>query len=231
MGNFVSFTGSHSTVTPALLPRRRDDMTINTHEPKLPPGIPTPLPSSSVWCYPLTPSLASRTRRLVKQLCRLAGLGGIRLTDVEEGLPPDCVTAATIHVAQPPSFPSSARRRAQLIGISYQGELLNTHQDVDRYRDVLIGKFIPACAHHPQLMYHLCTIAMYGYRPEDIIILKDDPAFDHHLQPTRENVVSFPLALSPPRCWVPSNPIWLLAARTAELSCGCGCWGQIHVSL
>ena len=149
MGNFVSFTGSRSTATPALLPRRRDDMSINTHEPKLPPAIPTSPPSSSVWCYPLTPSLASRTRRLVKRLCRLTGMGGIRLTDVEEGLPPDCATAATTQVAQPPSFPSSARRRALLIGISYQGELLNTHQDVDRYRDVLIGKFIPAGAPHP----------------------------------------------------------------------------------
>lgn len=144
-------------------------MTINTHEPKLPPAIPTSPPSSSVWCYPLTSSLASRTRRLVKRLCRLTGMGGIRITDVEEGLPPDCATAATTQVAQPPSFPSSARRRALLIGISYQGELLNTHQDVDRYRDVLI--------------------AMYGYRPEDVIMLKDDPAFDHHLQPTRENLL------------------------------------------
>ena len=207
MGNFVSFTGSRSTATPALLPRRRDDMSVNTHEPKLPPAIPTSPPSSSVWCYPLTPSLASRTRRLVKRLCRLTGMGGIRLTDVEEGLPPDCATAATTQVAQPPSFPSSARRRALLIGISYQGELLNTHQDVDRYRDVLIGKFIPAGAPHPQLMFRLCTIAMYGYQPEDIIILKDDPTLDHHLQPTRENIVSFPLASSSLWCWVTSNLI------------------------
>lgn len=167
MGNFVSLTGSYPTATP----RRRDDIIINTYEPKLPPPIPipTPLPSSSVWCYPLTSSLASRTRRLIKRLCRLTGMGGIRLTDVEEGLPPDCATTAAAQVAQPPSFPSSARRRALLIGISYHGELLNTHQDVDRYRDVLI--------------------VTYGYRPEDIILLKDDPAFGHHLQPTRENIL------------------------------------------
>lgn len=32
--------------------------------------------------------------------------------------------------------------------------------------------------------------AAYGYRPEDITVLKDDPAFSIHLQPTRENIVS-----------------------------------------
>lgn len=119
-------------------------------------------------------------------------MGGIRLTDVEEGLPPDCATATATAapVTQAPSFPSSARRRALLIGISYHGELLNSHQDVDRYRDVLIGRFITVGAHHPQLMFYLCTIATYGYRPEDILMLKDDPAFDPHLQPTRENIVS-----------------------------------------
>jgi hypothetical protein len=30
----------------------------------------------------------------------------------------------------------------------------------------------------------------YGYRSEDIVVLKDDPAFAIHLQPTRENIVS-----------------------------------------
>ena len=30
----------------------------------------------------------------------------------------------------------------------------------------------------------------YGYRPEDITVLKDDPDFPIHLQPTRENIVS-----------------------------------------
>ena len=32
--------------------------------------------------------------------------------------------------------------------------------------------------------------AAYGYRPEDITVLKDDPAIPIHLQPTRENIVS-----------------------------------------
>jgi hypothetical protein len=74
-------------------------------------------------------------------------MGGIRLTDVEEGLiPPDIPAAAAVaaQVAQlsNPATSSSTRRRALLVGIAYHGELLNTHQDVDRYRDVLIGMFI-----------------------------------------------------------------------------------------
>ena len=32
--------------------------------------------------------------------------------------------------------------------------------------------------------------ATYGYRLEDITVLKDDPALAIHLQPTRENIVS-----------------------------------------
>ena len=32
--------------------------------------------------------------------------------------------------------------------------------------------------------------ATYGYRPEDIIVLKDDRAFAVHLRPTRKNIVS-----------------------------------------
>ncbi|KAI0290174.1 caspase domain-containing protein [Russula brevipes] len=91
-----------------------------------------------------------------------------------KGLPPDsngalgaAATVAAAPVAQVTA--PSARRRALLIGIAYRGELLNTHQDVDRYRGVLI--------------------AAYGYRPEDITVIKDDPAFPNHLQPTRENIL------------------------------------------
>jgi hypothetical protein len=90
----------------------------------------------------LTSSLASHTRHLGKLLRRLT-CGSIRAADIEEGLPPTInggvapVAEVTAQVAQL-SAPSG-RRRALLIGISYHGELLNTHQDVDRYRDVLIG--------------------------------------------------------------------------------------------
>ncbi len=76
-------------------------------------------------------------------------MGGIHLTDVEEGLvPPDNPAAAAAAVAAQvaqlsnPATSSSTRRRALLVGITYHGELLNTHQDVDRYRDVLMGMFI-----------------------------------------------------------------------------------------
>jgi hypothetical protein len=97
----------------------------------------------------LTSSLASHTRHLGRLLRRLA-CGRIHSTDIEEGLPPinngavAPVAEATAQVAQL-SAPSG-RRRALLIGISYRGELLNTHQDVDRYRDVLIG------THHLHLL-------------------------------------------------------------------------------
>ena len=90
----------------------------------------------------MTSSLTSHSRRLGSLLRRLT-CSHVRLTDVEEALPSDknvVVPAAegTAQVAQQP-FVQSGRRRALLIGISYRGELLNTHQDVDRYRNVLIG--------------------------------------------------------------------------------------------
>jgi hypothetical protein len=153
----------------------------------------------------LTASLTSHARRLTKRLCRLTGTGGIRLSDVEEGLLPadNPATAAQFPASGPIPVPSSTRRRALLVGIAYHGELLNTHQDVDRYRDVLIGKltgYYPVAAQRwPITLTLIITIlfviahrkAAYGYRPEDITVLKDDPMFDDHLQPTRENLVSF----------------------------------------
>jgi hypothetical protein len=38
---------------------------------------------------------------------------------------------------------------------------------------------------------------LYGYRSEDITVLKDDPGFADHLQPTRENIVSTFFSFSP----------------------------------
>jgi len=61
----------------------------------------------------------------------------VHLADIEEGLPSDPAAEEKAQVAMPPVL--SGRSRALLIGISYHGELLNTHQDVDRYREVLIG--------------------------------------------------------------------------------------------
>ena len=145
MGNFVSLAGS----CPIASADPQDDTTSIIHEPKLSPT-PTPTPtwpasSARIQRCTLTASLTSHARRLTKRLCRLTGTGSISLSDVEEGLLPPDKTAAAAQVAQLSSSglipaPSSARRRALLVGIAYHGELLNTHQDVDRYRDVLIGK-------------------------------------------------------------------------------------------
>jgi hypothetical protein len=68
--------------------------------------------------------------------------GCTRLADIEEGILPagDRTEDTETVVAQGiPRCGSSSRQRALLIGISYNGELLNTHKDVDRYRDVLLG--------------------------------------------------------------------------------------------
>jgi len=145
MGNFVSLAGS----CPIPTTDPQDDTTSIIHEPK-PSPTPTPpttQPASSARTQrrTLTASLTSHARRLTKRLCRLTGTGGIRLGDVEEGLLPPDSTSTAAQAAQfsapgPIPVPSSARRRALLVGIAYHGELLNTHQDVDRYRDVLIGK-------------------------------------------------------------------------------------------
>lgn len=140
MGLFVSI--SHSYPLSTLFPRRQPDS--NAHVPN---SLPSP-PSTGL--SSLTSSLASHTRRLGSLLRRLT-CGRFRPTDIEEGVPPannagvvPVAEAATAQVAQLSSAPSG-RRRALLIGISYHGELLNTHQDVDRYRDVLIGT------------HHLCS--------------------------------------------------------------------------
>jgi len=104
----------------------------------------------------------------VPRLTHLFRSSGIVLDDLEEGLslPTEDTNARGLH-ADTDVF--EGRRRALLIGIAYHGELLNSHKDVDRYRDVLQGT--------------------YGYRAEDIVILKDDPALPAQFQPTRENIL------------------------------------------
>jgi hypothetical protein len=127
MGFFVSTP--NSSPAPTSCPRRRPDT--NTHVPNSSPS--TGLSS-------LSSSIATRTRRLGSLLRRLT-CSRVRLADIEEGLPGDKnvvpAAAGSAQVAQPSV--QSGRRRALLIGISYRGELLNTHEDVDRYRNVLIG--------------------------------------------------------------------------------------------
>ena len=122
----------HSSPVLTSCPRRRPDT--NTHVPNsLPPPPSTGLSSFSS-------SLASHTRRLGNLLRRLT-CSPVRLADIEEGLPSDNNVVPAVEEMAQVAQPSvqSGRRRALLIGISYGGELLNTHQDVDRYRNVLIG--------------------------------------------------------------------------------------------
>jgi len=70
----------------------------------------------------------------------------------------------------------TSKRRALLVGISYHDStdekwkpLEGTHTDVDHFRNLLIHT--------------------YGYSPEDIVVLKDDPSFPERLQPTRANMI------------------------------------------
>jgi len=66
------------------------------------------------------------------------------------------------------------KQRALLIGIAYTNAknwspLEGPHDDVEQYRELLSST--------------------YGYRPEDVVVLKDDPKLPEHLQPTRVNLI------------------------------------------
>lgn len=69
----------------------------------------------------------------------------------------------------------TSRRRALLVGISYNGPhnqwpaLDGPHSDVDRFRQLLTDT--------------------YGYRPEDITVMRDDPNFPDLSHPTRVNMI------------------------------------------
>ncbi|KAH8989864.1 caspase domain-containing protein [Lactarius hatsudake] len=158
MGNFVSSSCSASsrpTTTPSPSP--------------LPTSLPPPPPSHRKDRCALTSALATHATRLANLFRWSSSPGGrIRLDDIEEGqsLPADDDGTRGPHAY---TDVPNGRRRALLIGIAYHGELLNTHKDVDRYRDVLLGT--------------------YGYLAEDVVVLKDDPALPAHLQPTRENIL------------------------------------------
>jgi hypothetical protein len=72
-------------------------------------------------------------------------------------------------------------------------------------------------------------------------MLKDDPAFADHLQPTRDNIVSASLLSPLDGCaHLSCDPIWMgltsdfgwvLAARIEKPRCERGCRGPFHVSL
>jgi hypothetical protein len=197
MGNFVSSscsTSSRPTTTP----------------PASPPSPPSP--SYHKGRTTLTSALTAHATRFA-HLFR----DRIHLDDIEEGLtlPVDDTSTRGPHAD---ADVLDGRRRALLIGIAYHGELLNTHKDVDRYRDLLLGTshepsllcftFFPhsfyclaffLLSHVSFVIVFCCTTGTYGYRAEDVVVLKDDPALPAHLQPTRENIVSFvpiPVSLS-----------------------------------
>ncbi len=211
MGLFVSIPHSSPVITP----------------------VPNSSPSSPTTGLSSLTSLASHTRRLGNLLRRLRRA---RLADIEEGLSFDIsvvpAAEAAAHVAQP-SGPSG-RRRALLIGISYCGELLNTHQDVDRYRNVLIDTHATTPSNFITFILYWDFEATYGYRPEDIVMLKDDPALPDHFQPTRENIVSniYILFFLDPICMGLTLDFGrTLASGIEESRCECGSWGPFQVSL
>jgi hypothetical protein len=112
MGNFASSSCSASSSRPTTIPS---------------PPPPPPSPSHRTT---LISALTAHASRLAQQF-RIAD-GRIRLDDIEEG----------DTIARGPHTDTDVldgRRRALLIGIAYNGELPNTHKDIDRYRDVLLG--------------------------------------------------------------------------------------------
>jgi hypothetical protein len=118
MGNFVSSSCSASsrptTTPPASLPS-------------------PPSPSYHNDRTTLTSALTAHATRFA-HLFR----DRIHLDDIEDGLslPADDTKTRVPHAE---ADVLDGRRRALLIGIAYHGELLNTHKDVDRYRDLLLG--------------------------------------------------------------------------------------------
>jgi ankyrin repeat protein len=88
------------------------------------------------------------------------------------------------------------KRRALLVGISYHSSspLDGPHKDVDCVRELLIGEQIFSAfkfVHHSEFPHLTLShfAGTYGYAPNDITVLKDDPKFPNSLQPTRANMV------------------------------------------
>ncbi|KAN0118331.1 Caspase domain containing protein [Russula decolorans] len=68
------------------------------------------------------------------------------------------------------------KKRALLIGITY-------HDSTSPLWTPLDGPHVDV-KHFQQLLIHT-----YGYSPEDIVVLKDDPTLPEHLHPTRANMI------------------------------------------
>ncbi|KAN0130443.1 Caspase domain containing protein [Lactarius tabidus] len=85
------------------------------------------------------------------------------------------LTASSTRTLEDKSEGPTSKRCALLVGISYNGAynqwpaLNGPHNDVDRFRQLLTDT--------------------YGYRPEDITVMKDDPTFPDISHPTRVNMI------------------------------------------
>jgi hypothetical protein len=86
------------------------------------------------------------------------------------------------------------KRRALLVGISYKhrpseewAPLEGPYEDVTHFRELLIGAYsFLFCKRRLTL---ILTLDTYGYSPEDITVLRDDPELPDLSQPTRDNMV------------------------------------------
>lgn len=103
-------------------------------------------------------------------------------------------TRRSIHLPDNSESPRT-KRRALLVGISYIGStdpvwtpIDGLHDDVDRFRGLLIRVYFI----HRSAGFTWPLIPVpetYGYLPEDIVVLKDDPSFPDQFHPTRANMV------------------------------------------
>jgi len=90
----------------------------------------------------------------------------------------------------PDDVHDKTKRRALLVGITYPtsntwSQLDGPHDDVDQYRDLLIS----ACSRTSSIRFPLTLADTYGYRPKDIVVLKDPPEFPQQYKPTQVNMV------------------------------------------
>jgi hypothetical protein len=139
----------------------------------------------SRWSAPLRPGASSHHERLADSE---------HLPDIEEGEG----EIKAPHPDPPPSPPP--KKRALLVGITYHGSTSLTwtpldgpHVDVMHFQKLLIRAYFIS-SERPFLLWPLILITdTYGYSPEDIVILKDDPTLPEHLQPTRANMVRPPI--------------------------------------
>jgi hypothetical protein len=89
----------------------------------------------------------------------------------------------------------TSKRRALLVGISYSGPhnqwspLDGPHSDVDRFQQLLTGTYSSTCL-RPFPSTTVLFPDTYGYRSEDMTVMKDDPSFPDLSHPTRVNMVS-----------------------------------------